>query len=61
MIVLLKNQVAEKCRVSPRTIEVWIREGRFPQPFYIGRLAAWSKADIDAWLQAVASTRETGK
>lgn len=50
MVILLKRQVAAKVKVCARTVEIWVRKGTFPPPFYIGKLAAWDKRDVDAWI-----------
>jgi len=33
--------------------------GEFPKPVKIGRLNAWPKAEIDAWIEARIAARET--
>lgn len=50
MVVVLKKQVASKLKVCTRTVELWVKDGRLPPPFYIGKAAAWNKQVIDAWL-----------
>lgn len=45
--------------LSKTTIYRLAAEGRFPKPMRLGwRIAAWSAAEVDAWLAAVTAARE---
>ena len=50
---LLKiEQVADRYQVEPRTIQNWVRDGRFPQPMRLSRrLLRWRLADLIAFEQ----------
>lgn len=45
--------------VSPATIWRWVREGRFPKPFKLGKsVTVWDAADIDAFIASRAKEDE---
>ena len=47
-----------KLPVSPATLWRWVREGRFPQPFKIGRsITVWNLGEVEAFLLTQASAR----
>ena len=50
--LLTKADLSKILSVSPRTINYWVQQGRFPKPLRINgdRLARWRPADIDDWL-----------
>lgn len=59
-MTVLRNALIEReelptyAKMSMRTIEEEIRQGRFPKPRRIsGRRCAWLAADIDAWMEAL--------
>jgi predicted DNA-binding transcriptional regulator AlpA len=38
-------------KVSPATIWRWVREGRFPKPFKLGKaVTVWDLAEVDAFV-----------
>jgi predicted DNA-binding transcriptional regulator AlpA len=40
-----------KLPVSPATIWRWVRQGRFPQPFKLGKaVTVWNAADVDSFV-----------
>jgi predicted DNA-binding transcriptional regulator AlpA len=40
-----------KLPVSPATIWRWVREGKFPKPFKLGRsVTVWHVADVEAFV-----------
>ena len=44
------EQVADRYQVQPRTIQNWVRDGRFPQPMRLSRrLLRWRLADLIAF------------
>lgn len=55
-----KSSLATRLCISIRTLENMIVEERVPQPFYLGGASPrWRKADIDAWLEKLASEAQT--
>jgi prophage regulatory protein len=47
-----RDELPEYCRISVRTIEEEIRQGRFPKPRQVsGRRVAWLAKDIDDWME----------
>jgi len=52
MFILTKKQVAARARVTPRTIENWVKQGRCPAPFKVGKSCLWERQVILAWLAA---------
>ena len=45
-----KQQAATRLRIAPRTLNVWVKNGYFPTPVYIGRRAFWSVVVVDGWI-----------
>jgi excisionase family DNA binding protein len=45
------HEVAEKCRVSEKSLHRWAREGKIPAVKF-GKLWRFRKSTIDAWLDA---------
>jgi excisionase family DNA binding protein len=45
--------------VSEATLHLWIRQGRFPKTFTIGRQRFVMQSDLDAWLEDQRSKPET--
>ena len=44
-------EVAALLGVTQRTLQNWVRDGRFPQPMRLTRIALrWRREDIDAFL-----------
>ena len=56
MVILIKKQLASHLHVCPRTIELWVKSGKIPKPFYIGKLAIWDKKQIDTLVARAAET-----
>lgn len=46
------NEVVTKSGLAIPTIYRHMSEGRFPRQTRIGRAAAWSEREIDAWITA---------
>lgn len=41
--------------MSRRTIERWVRDGRFPRPYKLGgSTLRWRRADVEWWIEAQA-------
>ncbi len=49
MALRVKN-VASQVDVGVSTIWYWVAQGKFPQPFRIGRTTLWRQTDIQKWL-----------
>ncbi len=62
--LLTKDEVAELCRVSLRTVTNWHlkqREG-FPKPEVIGKiLLVWFRSEVEAWLETAVIIRRPRK
>jgi len=56
------GDVAEILNVAVITIAKWVRSGHFPEPLRIGRKSArWRRAQIEAYLDAAAARRGSGR
>lgn len=49
---LTKKQVAQHLKVSPRTVDRWVRAGLFPPPAKIGDALRWRREDVDKHVQS---------
>ena len=48
--IIKKRDLASRLGVSVRQIELMVKRGSAPKPFYLGDSSPrWRKADIDAW------------
>ncbi len=52
------SEVAKLLNVSERHIWAMTSSGRLPRPIRLGRRVLWSRAEIAAWLEAGAPTRD---
>ena len=52
MELLKKSEVAALLRVTPRTIENYLKQGRIPAPVRIGNRPLWAAGAIHALLVA---------
>ena len=51
-----KRDLAARFGVTVRMIELMIKGGRLPRPFYLGSSSPrWRKSDIDQWLERLAA------
>lgn len=50
MKLLKINEIADRHRVSVRTIERLVDAGEFPRPVYIGHRRLWPEQLLDDWL-----------
>ena len=50
--VLRRADVLELLGIRPVTLYRWVKDGKFPAPMHLGagRIIAWRKADVEAWL-----------
>jgi len=55
--MLNANQLAELLGVSRRTIQLWEKSGKVPEPIRIGRTVRWRREEIEAWLKAGSPNR----
>lgn len=49
MQILTKQQVVAELYISERTLEIWVRDGKFPQPFRRGKRVLWTREALDRW------------
>lgn len=47
--LLTKSELSAKLKISPRTIENMVRDGRFPPAVRIGKFVYWSERAIVSW------------
>lgn len=46
------EELAEECRTSVETVHYWLKQGRAPKSFKVGRRRLFARADVDAWIEA---------
>lgn len=53
-ICINKNTVAELFQTTPRSIDMKVAAGEFPEPVRIGKTAAprWRVKELDAWVDS---------
>lgn len=49
--LLAKQQLLDELGVSARTLETWVRDGRFPPPRRIGRTCYWTRQSVETWVR----------
>ena len=50
---LLKTRdVLDELGISNMTLWRWIKAGTFPQPIKVGSRNAWTRADLDLWIES---------
>ena len=50
---LLKTRdVLDELGVVYSTLWRWVKAGRFPAPIKLGSRLAWTRADLDQWIEA---------
>jgi excisionase family DNA binding protein len=47
---LTVEELAAEFRTSPETVHYWIKAGKAPKSFKVGRRRLFARADVDAWL-----------
>ena len=57
MKYMTKQEVAEKLRVTVRTITTYNKNGLLPAPRQLGRRLLWLEADLDVRISAQANIR----
>jgi excisionase family DNA binding protein len=55
------NETAEYLSKQPQTLYKMIEEGRAPRSYKVGGTRRFKKADVDAWLETLASTGDGGQ
>lgn len=48
--LLDKRTLCEQLKISPRCLEGWIAQEKFPAPVRIGRYNYWQTAAVERWL-----------
>jgi excisionase family DNA binding protein len=49
MDLMTKQAVVEDLNVSERTLEKWVRDGKFPTPVRMGKRAYWDREAVERW------------
>lgn len=49
---LTVEELAEEFRTSVETVHYWIKVGKAPKSFKVGRRRLFAREDVDAWIQA---------
>ncbi|WP_353960383.1 helix-turn-helix transcriptional regulator [Halomonas maura] len=56
---LRKQDVIERCAISPSTLHRQIQAGQFPAPVQLGpRSVAWYEDEIECWITAKMQERD---
>ena len=60
--LLKKNDLASRLGCSLRQIELMVKSGRLPRPFYLGDASPrWRRCDVDAWLERLATDAQSSE
>lgn len=51
MKLITKDDVAKMFQVRNRTIEKWVKDGKFPRPLKIGRYVWWDENELMVWVK----------
>lgn len=51
MELMTKREVCAALSLSERTLENYVRTGRFPAPVLLGRRATWAAKAVENWKQ----------
>ena len=58
---LTRAEVERRTGAGRSTLYRWMRSGRFPEPFKVGRTAVrWSEREIEAWAEGLARASGDG-
>lgn len=49
MQILTKQEVVAQLHISERTLETWVRDGKFPKPLRVGKRVLWTKEAVERW------------
>jgi len=58
MKLLTKEEVCERLGISPRCLDGWVADGRFPPPQRIGKRGYWTETAVERWVQLLFVTQE---
>lgn len=58
MKLMTKEQVCERLTISPRCLDGWVADGRFPPPQRIGKRGYWTEASVERWVRLLFVTQE---
>lgn len=47
---LTVEELAQEFRTSPETVHYWVKAGKAPRSFKVGRRRLFARADVDAWV-----------
>lgn len=47
---LTVEELAEEFRTSPETVHYWVKAGKAPRSFKVGRRRLFAREDVDAWV-----------
>lgn len=56
--LLNKGAVCDRLGMSPRCLEMMVRDNLFPPPVRLGRYVYWSEAAMTAWRQQMFAEQE---
>jgi prophage regulatory protein len=56
-LLLTSRDLRNTLGISAGTLYRWVKDGSFPRQIHVGSLARWTKAEVDAWLQARTEAR----
>ena len=49
---LTVEELASELRTSPETVHYWLKQGKAPKSFKVGRRRLFARADVEAWIEA---------
>lgn len=49
---LTVEDLADEFRTTAETVHYWVKVGKAPRSFKVGRRRLFARADVDAWLEA---------
>jgi excisionase family DNA binding protein len=49
---LTVEELADEFRTSTETVHYWIKTGKAPRSFKVGRRRLFAREDVNAWLEA---------
>jgi len=54
-----KKQLAEKLNISVKTIDLWMRSGKGPRHFKIGKLVRFKVKDVEEFIENLNSEEKS--
>lgn len=58
MKLITKEQVCERLAISPRCLDGWVADNRFPPPQRIGKRGYWTETAVERWVQLLFVAQE---